>query len=321
MRVRFALLIVALFISGFINAQKTIESWYDENWEGTHVQLARYFSHMDNTDSGWYRKDMYVSTKQWQMIGLYEDKECKIRNGVFRWYFPNGKLKMLEKYIHNKKVGLHLEFYSDGSLKDSATYIDGHLMGTSQGWYKNGNQEYTLTLDETGKGVYTSWFDNGNPSSAGRYKNFNLKNGRWQYFHKNGKVSAVVLYDADNITNSQYFNEEGSIEDDTTQIFRTVQFPGGKKAWSKFMSDNLFFPSNLEIVNGYRAVLFVTATVTEDGKLTDIEVSLPLHPQFDKIAVEALKKSPQWIPAKEYNRKVASRLTQSVSYERSYTFE
>lgn len=317
-KIQLFLTVTLLLLSTICCAQKTIETWYDENWQDTHEQLARYYSHLEHTDSGWYRKDMYVSAKKWQMLGLYEDKECTQRNGVFRFFYPNGSLKSFGAYEHNIKKGLHLEFFADGSLKDSAFYVDGHIKGEGYGWYKNGNPEYKLTYDENGNGVYTDWFDNGQPSSAGRYKNFSKKNGRWQFFHKNGKVSAVELYDMGEIKASQYFKDDGSPEEDTSNITRPVAFPGGTKAWSKYINSALYFPSNLDIKNGYHAVLVVTATIDETGKITDVEVDLPLHPQMDKIAVQALLKSPLWIPAKQHNRNVVSKFSQSVSFERSY---
>jgi antitoxin component YwqK of YwqJK toxin-antitoxin module len=307
-----------LLLSIICHAQKTIETWYDENWQDTHEQLARYYSHLEHTDSGWYRKDMYVSARKWQMLGLYEDKECTQRNGVFRFFYPDGSLKSYGVYEHNKKKGLCLEFYADGTIKDSAYYVNGHIKDEAAGWYKNGNPEYKVTYDDNGNGVYTNWFDNGQPSSAGRYKNFDKKNGRWQFFHKNGKVSAVELYDTGEMKASQYFKDDGSPEEDTGTINQSVSFPGGKKAWSKYLNSALYFPSNLDIKNGYHAVLVVTATIDETGKITDVEVDLPLHPQMDKIAVQALLKSPLWIPEKQHNRNVVSKYSQSVSFERSY---
>ncbi len=315
---RILLAAVLSFISLVSYSQKTIETWYDENWAETHQQYGRYYSHLDNTDSGWYRKDMYVSTRKWQMVGLYEDKECKQRNGVFMFFYPGGQLKSLGTYEHNKRKGLHLEYFADGSLKDSVFYEHDHVKGEAAGWYKNGNPEYKLTLDANGNGVYTNWFDNGQPSSAGRLKDFDKKNGRWQFFHKNGKISAVELYDMGEMKGSQYFNEEGSPEEDTSKIQQPLTFPGGKKAWSKYINSRVFFPPNLDIKNSYHAVLVVTATIDEAGKVVDVEVDLPLHPQMDKIAVDALLKSPLWLPAKQHNRKVASKFSQSVSFERNY---
>jgi hypothetical protein len=42
-----------------------------------------------------------------------------------------------------------------------------------------------------GSGIHVSWFDNGNPSSAGYLAAGYKPRGRWKYFHKNGNLSAV----------------------------------------------------------------------------------------------------------------------------------
>ena len=126
------------------------------------------------------------------------------------------------------------------------------------------------------------------------------------------------MYELDEIKSSQYFKEDGSPEEDTSKINQPKMFPGGNKAWSKFISSKIWFPSNLDIKGGYHTVLMVSATVNEEGKMTGIEVDLPLHPQLDKIGVDALINSPLWIPEKSHNRKVPSRFTQTISFERSY---
>jgi antitoxin component YwqK of YwqJK toxin-antitoxin module len=315
----FYLLLILFFLAGGVSAQKTVETWYDANWEETpNVQTASYYSLNEHTDSGWFRKDIYLSTKKYQMLGLFEDKENKIRNGVFRFFYPDGKLKSIGKFSHGQKEGLHLSFFEDGSLKDSAFYTEGHLNGRSAGWYSNGNQEYEINFDGNGNGVYTAWFENGSPSAAGRYKNFGQKNGRWQFFHDNGKISAVELYVADSISAAQYFNEDGSPATDTSQISSNAVFPGGQKAWTKFINNHLYFPSNLDFSKGHTAAVVVIAHIDASGKIVRVEKELPLHPDMDKIAVNALMASPAWSPAKNHNRRVASTFRYVVTFSRSY---
>jgi len=100
---------------------------------------------------------------------------------------------------------LWLDYYQDGSLKDSLNYKDGHFSGISLSWYKNGMIRDSSSIDESGKGLYFSWFDNGNPSSAGKYVEFDKRQGKWQYFHKNGQLSSLETYDQDNLVDKKYF--------------------------------------------------------------------------------------------------------------------
>ncbi|MEO9145014.1 MAG: energy transducer TonB [Ginsengibacter sp.] len=63
--------------------------------------------------------------------------------------------------------------------------------------------------------------------------------------------------------------------------------------------------------------LFEDAIVNEDGQIINAEVTVPLHPEFDKIALEAVKNSPKWLPAISQNRKVYSKLRETVTFLQS----
>lgn len=252
------------------------------------------------------------------MVGLYEDKENKIRNGTFYLVYPNNKFQTIGKYVHNKKEGVWLDYYSDGSMKDSMNYQDGHQVGISLSWYGNGAGEDSMNVEENGNGVYVSWFDNGQPSSAGRYTAFTSRHGKWQYFHKNGKLSAIELYDHDTLKSKQYFDETGNYLPDTTSHDRDAEFPGGDKAWSKYLSKELYFPSNLELSNSDFAVVVISGIINEEGKVLEAEVTVPFQTRFDEIALDAVKKSPNWLPAIEHNRKVRYRFRQAVSFSQSF---
>ncbi len=319
------LLCILLCFTAFSQAtysNRLIERYYDYNWKETEDQFARYYSIARNTDSGWLKGDYFASTRKIQMIGLYEDAANQIKNGLFRFYHATGILSSIGRYVHNKKEGLFLEFYSNGILKDSTVYHDGIPIGTSEGWYSNGVAEYQLKVDSSGNGIYTSWFNNSSPSSAGRYIGYqagvHVPNGRWQYFHKNGKVSSVELYRAGILMDKQYFDEEGSPLGDTILKDHPASFPGGSKAFSKFINSNLYFPSHLDFKNGFTAVVLLDVTIDEDGKVGNVEATLPLHPDIDKIAIEAMKKSPVWLPAINHNRRVPYSFSFPIEFSRSY---
>jgi Gram-negative bacterial TonB protein C-terminal len=105
---------------------------------------------------------------------------------------------------------------------------------------------------------------------------------------------------------------------DTTSNDSDVQFTGGEKAWNKYLTKNLHFPSGYEFKTGYQAVVVVTGTINEEGKVIDVEVSAPLYPAFDKIALEALKDSPKWVPAVSHNRKVYDTFSLAINFSQSY---
>lgn len=92
-----------------------------------------------------------------------------------------------------------------------------------------------------------------------------------------------------------------------------AQFPGGTAAWKDYLSEVVRFPENYKIVNSDEAVVVIEATVDENGKVCDIDVAVPFHAEFDRIALDAFYKSPRWKPAMQYGRTVPYRIRQSVT--------
>ena len=299
-----------------IRAQKFIESYYKYNWqETTGKDEASFYAYAEQTDSGWYRKDYFLCSKssKIQMVGLYEDKENKMKNGVFRWYYPNGNLKTFGKYIHNQKEGLWINWYSDGTVEDSAVYKNGHYSGIAKSWYKNGYLQDSLNMSDAGNGVYVAWFDNGMPSEAGKYANYK-KQGRWVYYHRTGKISSVELYRNDSLQNFQLFAEDGTPQDDSIVPSAVASFPKGRKGWNNYVQSSLHYPTNLYVLNGDHVTVVTEAVINENGEIEDAEVTVPYYDVFDKEALRVIKTSPKWIPAVEHNRKVKYHFTFAVEF-------
>lgn len=314
MPAKLCFLIIILFTSNLSFSQKNFERYYDINMHEDFAEKARFHSFIKGTDSGWYENRYFITPNILQMAGLYSDKERQIKNGMFYFFYPNGSVKSSGKYINNKKGGLWLEYFSNHFLKDSFNYKAGQPIGISLSWYTNGMIKDSLNMDDKGSGVEVSWFDNGQPSSAGKFSEFK-QHGKWQYFHKNGQISSIEIYDHDSLKNKQYFDENGNIAD-TSSKNREAQFPGGEKGWHKYVSSKLYFPANYELT-GHITSLLVSAIVNEEGNIIDAEITVPLHPEFDKIALKAISKSPLWIPAIDHNRKVYYQFTQTFGFSQS----
>lgn len=292
---------------------QTIEKYYTYNWKECNADEARFYSTIQNTDSGYVRKDYFLHERSMQMMGKYKDKECKVKDGYFHYYHPNKMLDAIGKYENNEKEGLWLHSYPHGSLMDSGVYSKGNITGTYLSWHSNGFMRDSFVIEDEGKGVQITWFDNGNISSAGFLVNYS-NYGTWKYYHKNGQVSSKETYQNKVVVDKQYFNESGEIIIDTTNKDRDAVFPGGNKAWVKYLLKQIYFPSQFKIVNADQAVVVVNFTINEDGKLEDVEVSTPFYPDFDKIAKNAIMKCPGWLPAINHNRKVKSMMRQPITF-------
>lgn len=310
---RLIVFILSFFFLSAIQAQ-TIEKWYDYNWKETKSAYARFYSVIKKTDSGWHRSDYFLHEQNnIQMDGTYTDSSCKVENGIFYFFHPNKTIKYRGRYVDGKKQGLWLSYRSNGYLRDSTVYESGKMVGISLSWHPNG---FLSDSSNENNGIRTElcWHDNGTISSAGRYNSDNKTIGKWQYFYPSGKISSFETYDDKGIMlDKKYFDENGNTMD-TTNHDRGAEFPGGLKAWQKYLENKIYFPAQYQITNSDMAVVVIDFTVNEDGSVGDVQVVTPFYEAFNSIAVNAIKKSPKWKPAFFHNRNVKYYHRQAVTF-------
>lgn len=307
-----------LLIFSLGSPAQTIEKFYDYNWKACEPDAARFYSSIHKTDSGYVRKDYFIHEKSLQMIGKYHDADTKVQNGYFHYFHPNKVLDGSGKYLNGKKEGLWLHYHPNGMLLDSTVYSNGKIIGTSLSWHSNGYLQDSITLKEDGSGVRVTWFDNGNLSSAGFVVNNTKPHATWKYYHKNGELSSVETYNNGVLISKSYFDENGKALNDTSNIDKEAAFAGGVKAWQKYLLKKIYFPDQFKITNSDKAVVVVSFVITEEGKVEDIHVSVPFYREFDKIAKNAVVKSPDWAPAVNHNRKVKIRVRQPIVFSQTY---
>lgn len=305
---------VACLLATIPVAAQKITAFYDYQWKRCEAAKARFYSEMEKTDSGWLRSDYYMGGSQTiQMRALFQDSACKIHNGNVKFYYPNGHLSSAGRMINNKNEGICLSFYSNGMLSDSALYHNGRPVGYKFRWHANGYMSDSTAHVNDSMDVYVSWFDNGSPSAAGYYLRGKF-HGKWQFFHKSGKPAAKESYDHGKLTAAEFFNEDGSLLEDTAKATVKATFKGGLEGWGKYLERNLYWPTGLKFDNGGMAVVALDITIDETGKVELVEVAIPFHPEFDKIALKVLRNSPNWQPAVSHNRKIKSTFRQPVVF-------
>lgn len=293
---------------------QTYEQYYDNRWKKTEPATATYYSVVTKEDTLWHRRDYYISQKRMQMNAWFLDSACKKQQGKATYYFSNGKVSSFGNYVNGKKAGLWAEFYSNGALKDSAVYAAGQPVGEKLSWHINGYLSDSLQYDGAGNATAISWFDNGNPSSAGRYVSWKKQNGKWKYFHRNGQVSSIETYDSGKLVQKEYFTERGEPADTASKDSK-AEFRTGLGGWRDYLSRRLSAQvSNNRLIRSEDATVTVIAWVAEDGKITDAYTSSPPNRDFDEMALQTMLQSPAWKPAISHNRRVGMWITQPITF-------
>lgn len=285
-------------------AQKT-EKFYNHKWEECKVNEAEYYSITQKIDSGYLLDSYLIRGKKILYSLVCKDSLCKIKNGEYIHFYPNGKLVTKGIFKLNKKEGTWLSYHYNGKMKDSVFYSNGNPIGKSLSWHPNGFQRDSINNYADKSGVIVTWFDNGNPDFFGRFTGGNKKSGKWNYFHKNGKISTIEIYSDSKLIDSKYYDENGILMSNSTKDASTA-FPKGNEAFTKYILDYVhnFFPNGFDVVNKDKVIIVVNFTIDENGKTENIYISNPIDDKIDSLVVKAIQDSPKWIPATNHNRKV-----------------
>jgi hypothetical protein len=313
MKTHLLLLILLLPFFGF--SQKT-ETYYDFYWKPCSAENARYLGILEKTDSGWLRQDFFVQGRSLQMQAVYEDEACKTQNGFCQYYYANGNLLSAGRMIHGKQEGICISYHSNGMVSDSALFHEGRIVDKRLKWYRNGYMSDSIARINDSTEVEVGWFDDGALSHAGYRVNEN-PNAKWKYYYRNGQLSSLETYANGKLIAAEYFDETGKPQTDTLGINKQADFKGGIEGWKKYLSKHLYWPPNLQFTTAAEITVGVDFTLDENGKVIDAEVSLPFHPEFDKIALSIVKNSPAWIPATAHNRKVKAYRRQPITFAQS----
>ena len=126
-----------------------------------------------------------------------------ILNGPINVYYPNGKIKIKQFFINNRRAGIWQYYYENGKLKAEIIYN-------------------IMTNDE--EGVIKNYDEKGVLMSEGRIVNDNMA-GVWNYYDEKGRKNYTYDFVKGIITT---YDEKGKIifqvtETDLANRFREIQ--------------------------------------------------------------------------------------------------
>lgn len=308
------LLLAVLVLTSFISLSQERKTYYDYYWKVCDKENAYYVGLVKETDSGWLKRDYFALSNQIQMQALYKDRDCQVKHGYGWWYYANGNLQAHGKYQDNQEEGTYLRYHRNGMMLDSGFYHQGKPVGTYFRWHSNGIISDSVVRVNDSLQVLYHWFEEGEFSHAGRLLN-EEQEGKWQYFHRNGKVAADLVFSKGKVTDEQYFEEDGTPHKNKKSANSEARYKkGGIQGWSNYLLDHIRWPAGLELLGITQVIVGVQFTVDENGKVIEAETIFPFHPEFDRMALEIIQNSGDWEPARHHNRRVRSYFVQPVTF-------
>ena len=112
------------------------------------------------------------------------------------------------------------------------------------------------------------------------------------------------------------FGQDKDSVDSNRTIFVTdpmPSYPGGNAEMNSFIKKTLRYPKDSIDVKGK---VFIEFIVNEDGSLSDFRVVKGLVESFDNSALEAVKKMPDWIPAKWDNKTIRTKMVIPITFDK-----
>lgn len=173
----------------------------------------------------------------------------------------------------------------------------------------NNNENATSVIDSTNQApieVSASSYQESNIDTTANYQN---ENESIDY------SSTDENPNPDNDESMSYSQENESNNDNnkfnSSEIEVKPDFPGGIGAFYKFISNNFIVPD----VEGLKGIVTVSFIIEKDGSLSDIKVLKNVGYGTYEEALRVLKKSPRWIPGKQYGNAVRVSYTLDIKVE------
>jgi len=113
-----------------------------------------------------------------------------LKTGYWIHYSNDGKTKIEEgNYIENKKDGLWKVYFPNGKVKHEITYVKGSAKGYAKIYYADGTlQEEGIWNEIYWTGQYRYYYPNGQAAYIWNYNNQGKRDGEQKYFFENGKL-------------------------------------------------------------------------------------------------------------------------------------
>jgi len=91
------------------------------------------------------------------------------------------------------------------------------------------------------------------------------------------------------------------------------EYPGGKDALFKFISENVQYPENAK-KEGITGKVYVSFVVDKDGSVNDVGIARGVDSELDKEALRVIKKLKNWKPGKKEGELVKVGFTLPIKF-------
>ena len=217
--------------------------------------------------------------------GNYKDSK---KQGIWKRFFPNGKVKDEIEYVNNRPNGYYRTYYENGQVQEEGVWQRNRNVGQFKRYYENGQVAQEFNFNETGKrdGKQVYYYENGQVMIEGEWA-AGKESGEIVEYYENGDIKAKKVFNNGimDTTKSQIFEPKNPIENKEDEELadapeKVVKVEADEKPnVGKFDGNGPFklYNKNKQIVKdgvfkNYRLMDGKWYKYTDDGILYNIEV-------------------------------------------------
>ncbi|MEP6796298.1 MAG: hypothetical protein ABJB16_18365 [Saprospiraceae bacterium] len=126
--------------------------------------------------------------------GVYEAGQLQ---GIRELYFPDGKVKVRERYSKGQMTDLYEYFFPNGQLQLQGDYVDGAMYGVWRKYNEAGKLlEEVMMVQNEEMGPFTEYYPNGTLQTQGTYLHGPNEDGILNLYDESGTLYKTMLCDS-----------------------------------------------------------------------------------------------------------------------------
>lgn len=315
------MLVIVFFAVSFTAYSQTEKIFFLKN-NGkfvTNKDSADFMRVVDQRDSvsGLYKITEFYPNSVRKLIGtasLYWPKV--IWEGPSITFDKQGRKVQQITYQNNSPAGAAYYYYPNGRVMKELNYVNTDINSSAKGKvslkYKlvNYYDSAGVQLVKDGNG-YLKETPNKRITEEGNYAD-GVRHGIWKGTVVEEEANFEEKYDKGTFVSGRSVKPDGKVTEYTIKEV-LPKFPGGEKAFGKFLTENIKYPAEARSW-GMAGKVVLTYDVGKDGSITDIQVLSSPHYALEEEAVRVLKRSPKWEPGIQNGIPVKVRYTLPINF-------
>lgn len=280
--------------------------------EATFYRIANQYA----IDDRYHMTDFYMNGVV-AASGAYLTSSFTIRDGEFRYYYPDGKLKSKGTYEKNLRTGEWKWWYPSGELMKEALIVHTNSVPneeielTVNFWDEDGNQLVTKGKGELVQYNEHQYVHQLSAIARGQILD-GLKHGYWRGIDTEGNVLYKELYRNGFLLRGKAYTNTGKVKYST--LSKAPMPVGGVASFKKHIINSLRYPrdARYENISGQVLVQFV---VGKDGSIHDVETIKGIGGGCDEEAERVIESYGDWEPGIQRGQLRTSRMIMPISFE------